>query len=72
MFARQMTRDVRAKDMKIFYQIVTHLVVTLKTVQLFPHRQVPDIRSISMRTTEVTQHIRTESTRHVDTVEKAE
>jgi hypothetical protein len=72
MFMRQMARDVRAKDIQIFYQIVTHQVETLKTVQLFPHRQVPDIRSISIETTEVTQRIRTESARHVDTAEKAE
>jgi hypothetical protein len=69
MFARQMTRDVRGKDMQIFYQIVTHLV-RMKAVQLFPHRQTVDIRSISIEEAEVTHHISPESTRHVATVEK--
>jgi hypothetical protein len=69
MFTKQVARDIRAKDMQIFYQIVTHLV-RLKTVQLFPHRQTVDIRPTSVEEAEVTQGIRIESSRQVGTVEK--
>jgi hypothetical protein len=65
-----MDRDVRAKDMQIFYQIVTHLV-RLNAVQLFSHRQAVGIRTIRIEVAEVTQRIRTESASHVGTVEKA-
>ncbi len=70
MFTRQVARDIRAKDMQIFYQIVTHLV-RLKTVQLFTHRQAVGISPISVETVEVTQCIRPECSRQVGSVEKA-
>ena len=62
MFARQVARDIRAKNMQIFHQVVTHLV-RLEAVQLFPRRQAVGIRPISVETAEVTQRVRPESTR---------
>jgi hypothetical protein len=48
---------------------MTHLV-RLEDVQLFPRRQVVDIRPISVEAAEVTQRVRPESTRQVGTAEK--
>jgi hypothetical protein len=81
MLARQVARDIRAKNMQIFDQVVTHLV-RLEAVQLFPHRQAVGIRPISAEATEVTQRVtnkrrevthrvRSESTRQVGTGEKS-